>query len=1353
MVSNREHDTLAASNAVTTASLRHHAVQHTRTPRAIPRAASEIALARLALQNLRVGHENAGFLSYARGYLPVASPLTQLDSHFTAWDELAADLPSLYRSLGLRRRVTQLPVLDASADSLHESQVLRACSLLAIASHAYWYVDSRPPAGPLPDPLRKPWAQLRQRLGRSQEVISYIDLVVYNWKVRDATLADPLVVENMELLFPTIGNQEERVFYLTQTEILARTSPVVRLVAEAQGAVLRQDDDALETALLGLIVCLESVVARALPKINPNPYGRTHVDPVVWAKTVAPFAVPIHAGDQGPSGTSSPLFNTLDLFFGRKDYASFLGREIQQLRSHYPRSWQLFLSSLTEVSVARYIDERGSRTLRSAFREAFELYAGESGFLGRHRMKVYGYLELAFKVGRSVTIGGFGGVFTDRTWDVVDRELSASQAERERSLPHFVQHARVIGSAPASDPPTGIRRVTLDVSGAGVRYNGGDRCLILPENDPALVERTLEALELPGEQPVGLTDEWKAHAKDRVELSGLSQIRARDLLRYGAIRPVSPRLAEALHARTQSAFLFEAIVRGCTERWELWELLVLLRARGHDPKELWQQPGVDVSEQLSRVIPPQRFRVYSVSSAPAGQRRRGEQNIQLTVGQLAYAAPLAFAHAAEGALRAEPELAPPKVSGCPMGSASPAAPRVTASVGGCPMRFGTGSSFLARAGEQKREVPFRIQHPDVFRLPDDPDTPIVMFAGGSGVAPFRAFVQERARRLHGGRALLFLSVRSADELLYADELGSSVLQGKLQLEVAFTRTGARMVLGEDGRFALCPAATQRLDELMLTPATAEQLWHLALPKDAGGAGAVFYVCGRSGFAKTVLTTLRRIFCERLLADERTRDHASERATQQLFRMVGDLRLLQEIHTDAQPLDEYPPQFDMSEIARHNDPQEGYWIVVDRVVYDLTEFIELHPGGRRVVQAYAGMDATHGFMRAHQGRADVDAMRESYRIGMVRTPSFDDYCVRVDGPDGELTVDSSVVHRAIVKALSLVVEMQNALVADQSLQISPEDGAYAPGERSAYRMQRAVETHHRFLNHYFGVLASDTLPELWCITQGLLFPTQSADWMQTTLSRVRGDGAAERTEALALHAFVHFEAWLEAGVLSGLVEAFERVDSWFLRAIKHALILALREFERHGARVRHCGARRVRRACQRMAGVLRQYYRRSTQEAVQVIDGSPLPSALATAPVQPSMPRPVGSRRLHTGTYWLLEENREQNLAVLRRTPVAARSLSALSDENERVLRCLLPRHRAFGLVVDTRQARMRNDSGFEDAMAKLRRELTSHFQRTAVLLESSIGELQVTRIERDERRDGIATRSESTAFKFAQGGA
>ncbi|MDB4989643.1 MAG: Sulfite reductase flavoprotein alpha-component [Myxococcaceae bacterium] len=1305
--------------------------------RSCPRAASELALRRLEHTNLRAGHENAGFLSARSGFLPSVAPLTRLDAQFAPWDELAHDLPMLYRTLGLRRRVEQLPVLDASADNLAAPQVLRACALLAIASHGYWYVDSRPPAD-LPASLRMPWAELRKRLGRSQEVISYIDLIVYNWKVRDPTAKDLLAVENLDLLFPTVGNQEERVFYLTQLEILDRTSPVVRLIAAAQGAVVREDEEELEAALLGIVDCLTRVVASSLPKINPNPYSKSHVDPVVWAKTVAPFAVPLHPGDQGPSGTSSPLFNALDLFFGRKDYASFLGREIKQLRGSYPRAWQVFLGSLTEVSVARFIEQRGSRTLRSAFREAFELYAGETGFLGRHRMKVYGYLELAFKVGRSVTIGGFGGVFTDRTWDVVDRELSKSQCERTYGHAPLAHRARVLPSdAAGEDRGSGIRHVTLDVSRAGVRYRGGDRCLILPENDPELVERTLRSLGAHGNERVALTPEWIAYARDRAELFGHTQVSARELLRYGAIRPVSPRLAEALHALTQSPFLLDAIERGCTERWELWELLELLEARGVKPRELWQTAGVEVCESLSRLIPPQRFRVYSVSSAPASPLRRGENSLQLTVGQLSYRA--------ADAPSACPVHEPPEPSfGCPMHHARPAGAESAQPDPGCAaaLRYGTGSSFLSRALAQSHEVPFRIQHPDLFRLPDDPDIPIVMFAGGSGVAPFRAFLQER-QRTSRKTSHLFLSLRSPHDFHYADDFAATVASGALALEVAFTRVGARVVLGEHGRLSLREGPVQRLPELMLQAGTCERLWQLALPKEEGGSGAVFYVCGRGGFADAVRGTLKQIFRQR--GGPAT---SAERASQRLYQMVADRRLLQEVHADAQPLDEAPRWIELSEVARHNDAQHGYWVVIDRVVYDLTEFIELHPGGRRVVQAYAGMDASHGFARAHHGRADVDAMRESYRIGMVRTPVFDDHAVQVEAPSGLLTVDCAAAYRAFVKALSLVVEMQNALVADQSLQ-SSDTGAQALGERGSYKLLRAVETHRRFLSNYFAVLVTTVLPELWCVGQGLFFADDAPAWMSSFLRTQRASDQAEHTEALALEAFEQFERLCEDGVILRLVETFEARDLWFLRALKDTLLVALREFERHAVDVRERGALRIRRACLGMAGVVRQYYRRSMQEGLEVVRcggqlGTLAPSASCAGTV---------SRRLHTGTHWILEDDPDQRTAVLRRTPIAAGSLLELSQENEHVLRCLQPVHKQYGLVVDTRQARMRNDRGFEDAMAKLRRELTSHFERTAVLLESSVGELQVTRLERDERRDVIATRSESTAFKFAQGGA
>lgn len=1303
MVSHRERDLISEDLGGASARRSDDGGVRRPTQNAPPRAASEVALRRLARRNVRAGHENHGFLSAERGFLPRTAPLTRLDPRFSAWDELAAELPALHQSLSLRRHVEALPLLDASPASLPERELLRASALLAILAHAYWYVDSRPPSA-LPEGLARPWAQVRARLGRQQEVISYVDLIVYNWRVRDPRLAEPLVVENLDLLFPTVGNQEERVFYLTQVEILARTSPVVRMVAAAQGAVLRRDHEELEAALYGLIHCLGRMLSGALPKIDPNPYGKTHVDPVIWAKTVAPFAVPIHRGDQGPSGTSSPLFNTLDIFFGRRDFSSFLGREIKQLRGGYPPYWQIFLRALGRVSVARYVAQHGSRALRGAFQEAFELYAAETGFLGRHRMKVYGFLELAFKVGRAVTIGGFGGVFTDRTWDLVDDALAESQSERTRQLPNAVHRARVLSIEPSEAvPDAGVRRVTLDIGQAGLRYRTGDRCLILPENAPALVERTLQALGRSGDEPVQLTDEWRAAAVNRAELAGRSEIPLRELLRFGSIRPVSPRLAEALHARTQSPLLLAAIARGATERWELWELLEHLRAAGVTCELLGSAARERPAEALARLIPPQRFRVYSVSSAPRSPLRRTEHTLELTIGQLRYVAVDA-----------------------PPGDANMA-------------REGTGSSFLTRAFADGLEVPFRLEHPEVFRLPDDPTTPIVMFAGGSGIAPFRAFLEERRRSSRSGASWLLLSMRTPADFLFPDELARAVAAG-LRVDIAFTRAGGQATVDADGRLRMRSSTPCRIDDLMRTPEAAARLYQLARSVERGGAGASFYICGRGGFADSVLQTLKQVFAQ---CDPDVRG-AQERAAHTLYCMAGERRLIQEVHTDAQPVVESPRLFDVSEIAEHNDAERGYWIVIDRVVYDMTEFIELHPGGRRVVQAYAGMDATHGFARAHYGRADVDAMRETYRIGLVRALSFDDHVVRVETPSGQLAVDSSAAYRAYAKALQLVVEMQNALTADQSLHVR---GAGDRALRTPYVLLRGLETHRRFLKNCLAALCAETLPELWRLGRGLFFPSEPDDWMVRTLERIARSPSAQVVARIAQHAFDEFEAHGDPALaeLDQLIDAVSVRDVWFLRTLKSALLRCVRAFERHGPDVRQRGAWQIRCGTRRAACAVRAYFAlaESARTRPAARTRAPLPIDLARAVRQP--------RRLHTGVYWSLEEQVGERIAILRRTPTPVLSLPELIAENERVLECLRPHHAAVGLVVDMRQARLRNDAGFEDAMARLRRELTRRFRRLAVLLESRIGELQVSRIERDERRNAIATRSESTAFKFAQG--
>jgi cytochrome P450/NADPH-cytochrome P450 reductase len=80
-----------------------------------------------------------------------------------------------------------------------------------------------------------------------------------------------------------------------------------------------------------------------------------------------------------------------------------------------------------------------------------------------------------------------------------------------------------------------------------------------------------------------------------------------------------------------------------------------------------------------------------------------------------------------------------------------------------------------------------------FHPPSDPSVPMVLFAAGSGMAPFRGFLQERAMQAQAGRqvakSILFFGCRNPDEdYLYAnEELGEWKELGVVDLRPAFSR--------------------------------------------------------------------------------------------------------------------------------------------------------------------------------------------------------------------------------------------------------------------------------------------------------------------------------------------------------------------------------------------------------------------------------------------------------------------------------------------------------------------------------------------------------------------------------------
>jgi hypothetical protein len=216
------------------------------TDHAIP---SREVLVRAEMAYAKHGHENAGFLSAEAGFLPKRPPLRQFPATHRAWDEIAGTLPELWRSASVRRALAGLPLLSAREEDLPDGYVWRASTVFSILAHP-WVRSETEPAGPLPETVQRPWLEISRRLARPEPFLAYADLILYNWQTREPSRVDAMRVDNLDLLVPTVGNQEERVFYLTQVEILSQCAPIVGAVVRAQEAVVHHDGAQLERELL-----------------------------------------------------------------------------------------------------------------------------------------------------------------------------------------------------------------------------------------------------------------------------------------------------------------------------------------------------------------------------------------------------------------------------------------------------------------------------------------------------------------------------------------------------------------------------------------------------------------------------------------------------------------------------------------------------------------------------------------------------------------------------------------------------------------------------------------------------------------------------------------------------------------------------------------------------------------------------------------------------------------------------------------------------------------------------------------------------------------------------------------------
>ncbi|MDZ7749368.1 MAG: assimilatory sulfite reductase (NADPH) flavoprotein subunit [Halofilum sp. (in: g-proteobacteria)] len=114
-------------------------------------------------------------------------------------------------------------------------------------------------------------------------------------------------------------------------------------------------------------------------------------------------------------------------------------------------------------------------------------------------------------------------------------------------------------------------------------------------------------------------------------------------------------------------------------------------------------------------------------------------------------------------------------------------------------REGVASTFLADRVDDDTPLPVYIDHNRHFRLPGDDDAPMIMIGPGTGVAPFRAFLEEREARGAGGRNWLFFGDQHLrSDFLYQREWLKWRERGVLdRLDVAFSRDQDEKVYVQD----------------------------------------------------------------------------------------------------------------------------------------------------------------------------------------------------------------------------------------------------------------------------------------------------------------------------------------------------------------------------------------------------------------------------------------------------------------------------------------------------------------------------------------------------------------------------
>lgn len=269
------------------------------------------------------------------------------------------------------------------------------------------------------------------------------------------------------------------------------------------------------------------------------------------------------------------------------------------------------------------------------------------------------------------------------------------------------------------------RHLELSLEGSGLTYEPGDSLGVYPENDPDLVDTLLEEMK------------WNPEERVLVNKQGDVRPLKEALLTQFEITVLTKSLLEQASPFTSNEDLRTLLSPGKEEQLKAYlkgrDLVDL--ARDFGPWEASAQEFISILRKMPA-------RLYSIASSLSAN----PDEVHLTIGAVRY-----HAHARE--------------------------------------RKGVSSIYCAERLKPGDTLPVFIQHNPNFKLPENPDTPIIMVGPGTGVAPFRSFMQEREETGAQGKSWMFFGDQHfVTDFLYQTEWQKWVKDGVLtKMDVAFSR--------------------------------------------------------------------------------------------------------------------------------------------------------------------------------------------------------------------------------------------------------------------------------------------------------------------------------------------------------------------------------------------------------------------------------------------------------------------------------------------------------------------------------------------------------------------------------------